>query len=127
MRTLDRRLAMRSIAMFFPSLATAAKVVAEEIDLNKITVPLSTASVGESAPGEKFTDFSTWLSEAGDECLKREARYIRAFDADIVAMRLPLVTKARMQRKRNYQTALADSRKRFYKAIGVNGFFQWWG
>ena len=124
MNMLSRRLALRSIAMAVP----AAIVVAETTDLAKLTN--ETSHSGDSAcalnAGTKFSSFADWLSKYGHASMKLEARATPCFDADIIDMRLPLVTKVRLQRTRNYSRLLERRKSAIAKEIGLNGFYECW-
>ena len=74
----------------------------------------------------KFTSFTDWLTRFGREQLREQAREIGGFDADLIEMRLPLATKVRMQRDRNYARLLAWKKHWFAKQIGLQGFVEQW-
>lgn len=79
-----------------------------------------------SAAPLKFLSFRDWLP-TGIAAAKQEAQYISYIDADLVERRLPLVTKVRLQRARNYERILADKQTWFEKQIKQFGFVDWWG
>lgn len=122
MNMLSRRLALRTIGMAVP----AAIAVAETADLTKLTN--GQPYEGECAPssGTKFASFADWFSKHGRARLKLEAWGTPCFDADIIDMRLPLVTKVRLQRARNYSRLLERRKSLIAKEIGVHGFYECW-
>lgn len=74
----------------------------------------------------KFWDFASWLKRYGERQILGEARAVHGLDPDIIEMRLPLATKVRMQRGRNYERLLAHKKDWFDLAIQERGFMEWW-
>jgi len=73
----------------------------------------------------KLTNFSDWLKH-GAEHLKRRARSVNGFDADILDRRLPMATKVRLQQERNFQRLLADEEQDFMSRLQRYGFVERW-
>lgn len=88
------------------------------------SVGMAGAPVAAAAP-MKLTSFASWLKLA-EGPLRRDAKRFQGFDADILEMRLPLVTKMRMQSERNYQRMLAEKREWFDSRLSLKGFVEWW-
>jgi hypothetical protein len=74
----------------------------------------------------KFADFGSWFKQIGEKQARRGAHHVSGFDADIIEMRLPLATKVRMQRERNYQREIKEHREWFADTISLKGFVEWW-
>lgn len=122
MNIMSRRLAMRAMAG-----AASAVALADKADMEKLIGDNNEGNrAGYPSATEKFTSFSDWMNKYGHKALKEQAWYIRAWDADILDMGLPLVTKTRMQRSRNYERAVEDRKRDFANSIGLSGVFEWW-
>lgn len=80
------------------------------------------------APSEPviFRDFASWLHDFGEKRMKEEARDVRRLDPDIISFRLPLTTKVRMQRERNYQRLLEERKDWFANSLKLEGHVRWW-
>jgi len=73
-----------------------------------------------------FQNFASWFREFGAVAIRRESREVTSLDADIVTMHLPLATKVRMQRERNYQWLLENKRDWFGRELKNHGKVDWW-
>lgn len=73
----------------------------------------------------RFTNFASWFEKFGGR-LREQAKHVGGLDPDLIEMRLPLVTKVRMQRERNFEALKNDQRRRFDEILSVKGFFEWW-
>lgn len=120
---------MRGAAMAIPS----APLLADQYQRGLLTGRNGIADAGEcveTAPQgnepARFTSFRSWFSQIGREKIKRLAKNIIGFDADLIEMRLPLTTKVRIQRRRNYERLLAEKKNWFAEHLGRRGFVQWW-
>lgn len=110
----------------------AARVMAEEAKLQMLGggvggVGLANRpqAVPPSAMPERLTTFADYIGRA-ERGLREQAREIRGFDPDIVEMRLPLTTKVRMQRERNYRRIVESQKGWFARQVERLGFVQWW-
>ena len=74
----------------------------------------------------RFTDFTSWLTYRGRESLEEQASNVKSFDPDIWSFRLPLATKYRFQRERNYARLLESKERWFKRCLGERGFVSWW-
>ncbi|HEX6972700.1 MAG TPA: hypothetical protein VF234_10825 [Limnochordia bacterium] len=115
--------------------AVAAAPVGAQVAAEQAKLSLTGAKVGfggtdvlpqPSTGPVRFSSFGDWLKRFGETAIRREARNVDRLDPDLVEMRLPLNTKFRMQRERNYQRILEDRRRWFDDTIGVKGFLEWW-
>ena len=79
-----------------------------------------------AAKPERFLSFANWLKAVGEDEIRREARNIHSVDADIIEMRLPLATKARMQRARNYKRLMEEKRSWFDRLLTRDGKVEYW-
>ncbi|HDZ73699.1 MAG TPA: hypothetical protein ENH55_13220 [Aurantimonas coralicida] len=126
MTPLTRRMALRAFAAAFVS----APVVAEAQKRAMVLAPgISNEGIEPpSSDNERltFTDYASWFSRVGHAEITRQASYIHGFDGDIIDFHLPMVTKVRMQRARNYERILAERKRWFVKKIGLKGFVNWW-
>lgn len=91
----------------------------------------SSAAMNSEAPvvGEgclKFSDFSTWWRDIGMQQVRREAASITIIDPDLAVMQLPLTTKFRIQRNRNFDRLKADKQSWFRQRLGASGIVEWW-
>lgn len=76
--------------------------------------------------GKQFLNWGEWFSAGGKRELQETANNIDGFDPDLIAMSLPLVTKVRWQRERNYKRALAERKGWFERALKRNGHVHDW-
>lgn len=74
----------------------------------------------------RFMDFSTFLKKTENQ-LRLQAKNFTGFDPDIVDMRLPLSTKIRFQRERNYHRILESQKAWFESQLERTGFVEFWG
>jgi hypothetical protein len=75
----------------------------------------------------KFTTFADFFRAAGARRrLMQQAQDSRALDPDLVAMRLPLTTKLRMQSERNYRRLVRIEEEEFDRRMSLHGFVEWW-
>ena len=86
-------------------------------------VPMATLSSGNC--GITISSVAEFMRLIGTERAAREAMCFTGYDPDILEMRLPSVTKVRMQRARNYVRALDEQRADAGRRL-LNGSFQWW-
>ncbi len=127
MNALSRRNALRAIGLGAP----AAGFVAEKFKRDMVISP-GVSNVASGQPGPpcseslKFTSFGDWLKRIGYDALKGEARLISGFDGDIIDMHLPMTTKCRMQRARNYARLLEGRKHWFSERLGAQGFVTDW-
>ena len=129
MSTLSRRDALRAIGLGAP----AAGFIAEKIKRDMVMNP-GISGGGACAPTSahpsdgplKFTSFADWFKRFGCNRAKREAHEISGFDGDIIDMHLPMVTKIRMQRARNYTRILERQKHQFNGELSAKGVFTWW-
>lgn len=80
------------------------------------------SSGGRSVSIGGIADFMRYF---GEPRARHEARMFRGFDADILEMRLPTVTKRRMQYDRDYARALEEMRQEGLTRL-LKGPFEWW-
>ncbi|MGB1214591.1 MAG: hypothetical protein ACPG4X_14600 [Pikeienuella sp.] len=73
----------------------------------------------------KFFRFSDLLKKFGDQ-YKERADSVSCLDPDIVEMHLPLATKVRMQRERNYERIIESEKRYFERELSVAGFVSRW-
>lgn len=89
-----------------------------------------TASLGKAVNAARvFTtasEFSTWWKEFGKRSAYEQAAYSRDLDPDIAGFHLPLGTKLRMQRDRNYSRIKDRMRANFLQTI-LRGPYHEWG
>jgi hypothetical protein len=74
----------------------------------------------------KFTSFGDWWTKFGEVAVKKETKHVAGLDADLLDMRLPLTTKVRIQRTRNYERAVEDRRQWFADRLSLNSVVDWW-
>lgn len=86
---------------------------------------ISPPTAGSPTP-TSFTSFAKWFSNFGDEAAKNEAQYVNGFDPEIIELRLPLQTKVRMQRKRNYIRVCKEKKSWFTNTVKREGKVDWW-
>lgn len=127
MTRLSRRDALKAIGIGAP----AARLIAEKMKHDMVISagmgvrPSVTEDSPSSSSPLRLTSFAEWL-KLGHDRLKEEADQISSFDGDIIDMRLPMMTKCRMQRARNY-ARLVNKRKRWFtKTLAANGAVSWW-
>lgn len=74
---------------------------------------------------ERFYDFASWFIKHGRRQLWQEAKptYL---DPDIMSMHLPINTKHRMQRLRNYDQLIEQRKLSFGNAFKTQGWIEWW-
>lgn len=72
------------------------------------------------------SDFSGWWKEFGKVRAWEHSAFVQNLDADIAGFRLPLGTKLRMQRERNYSRIKAHMRADFLRQV-LRGSFHEWG
>ncbi len=123
---LSRRDALKAIGIGAP----AAGFVAEKIKRDMVIDPGISSVNDQPEPARetpmKFTSFGDWFKRFGHDALKREAHRIEGFDGDIIDMHLPMVTKIRMQRARNYARRLTGRKQWFSERLSANGVVSWW-
>lgn len=80
------------------------------------------SSCAESVKKERktYTRFLDWLDD-NDWYLKERCSHIYHIDPDIMCLKLPMTTKFRMQRQRNYQRMLEEKKKSFIKILNIKG------
>ncbi|MEQ8226711.1 MAG: hypothetical protein RIA64_01395 [Rhodospirillales bacterium] len=84
------------------------------------------ASVGGSGQ-VAFTSFKDWLTKGGEDAIRHDAKYVDRLDPDLAEMRLPLVTKFRMQQKRNYERIKRDRKRDILRRLAEgHGKGTWW-
>ena len=70
---------------------------------------------------KSFSKFASWFKAYGQDEIRDELRHFSGFDPDIMEMRLPLVTKMRMQQKREFRRRKVEQKRKFAKAL-LQGF-----
>ncbi len=126
---LSRRDALKAIGVGAP----AAGFIAEKIKRDMVLNPgiagdgnhLAETTSASDGP-LKFTSFADWFKRFGCNRAKNEANQISGFDGDIIDMHLPMVTKIRMQRARNYTRILERQKHQFSNELSTKGWFTWW-
>ena len=109
-----------------------AQMAAQDLSLRLAGVSgalgIGASGVGpaEAASSVKFHDFAAWFREFGAAAIRTESKEIRHLDADLITLHLPLVTKIRMQRERNYQRLLRERRDWFGRKMKQDGVVNWW-
>ena len=78
--------------------------------------------------GVRCLTFSDWLLKGGDAQLKASANYISSLDPDLAESLLPLATRFRMQKNRNFKKEMKDKKSWFAKRLlqnplGVEDYF----
>lgn len=86
-------------------------------------VPVSMPSA--SRIFRQASDFSTWWKEYARS--QNSHDYISSIDPDIAGFRLPLSTKVRMQRDRNYDKAKARAKIQFLSRLLFDGKVEVYG
>lgn len=129
MKGFGRRAILRALA----ASPISAHAVAEQIKSQATGIAFTGVGVGrsEGIPASisepmQFSDFASWFARCGDKAVRREANYVSALDPDLVEMRLPLATKVRMQRQRNYRRVLDERKEWFNETLSVSGIVSWW-
>jgi len=75
----------------------------------------------------KFTSFKKFIDSTNTEqSIREDARTINGFDPDVLTLHLPLQTKVRMQRERNYNYLMKQKEDWFARAVKTNGFLGWY-
>ncbi len=74
----------------------------------------------------KYTSVAEWWEKFGEAELGRPQRHVSGFDPDLIEMRLPMATKVRIQRQRNYEYAKAEQWANMERRLSLNGFIEWW-
>jgi len=74
---------------------------------------------------EQFTSFQDWFDFVGKAKIKEWARDVYCLDADLVERRLPLATKVRLQRERNYERIIKERRSWFERTLRRWGTVSW--
>lgn len=91
---------------------------------------LGAADMGRAANAARIfhtaSEFGAWWKEFGKASAREQANYNRDLDPDIAGFRLPLGTKLRMQRDRNYGRIKARMRANFLQTI-LRGPYHEWG
>lgn len=131
---MDRRALLKLIGVSPVAATVAAQQGAAMLTgrgLGAVTGLAGVGGVADVAPSAssgpvRFTDFFSWFKEIGRAEIERQAKYVDGFDADIVARHLPLATKVRLQRERNYARIKEERRQDIEKRIGLRGFAEWW-
>ena len=130
MNNVTRRSALRLVGLGAPAAQFVAEKVKSDMLLNagiaNIGAPNGAPATCDEVPPTKYSNFNGWLKSVGREAIKKEARWIQGFDADLIDMHLPLATKVRMQRARNCQRVLDERQQWFAKKLNLNGFVKWW-
>lgn len=105
MTTISRRAILKGIA----ATPLGAHAAAEQAKMSAAGLAMGITPAGTVAgrEGQSFLNFASWLKAGGDDAIQREADQVWRLDPDLVEMRLPMQTKVRMQRKRNYAHVLA--------------------
>jgi hypothetical protein len=83
------------------------------------------AEVGGGGP-KIFRQFADWFGAFGEKRARRDARDVVGFDPDILELNLPMPTKVRMQRERNFQRIVARQKESFLEHMEREGKFEWW-
>lgn len=131
MNNLSRRDAIKAIGVGAPAAGFVTEKFKRDMAINPGIISGNVESPAEPSSDSpdkstKFTNFTDWLKDVGQNELKNEAHYINGFEGDIIDMHLPMVTKIRMQRARNYERLLENKRHWFAKRLHTNGFVAWW-
>lgn len=129
---MSRRNVLRGVggAVAAPFAAKAAHV-AKSSQLGSIHNAIGLAGgngageVGGNAP-TAFTSFVKFMSSHGEAEAREQAKYVSGFDPDLIDMHLPMVTKVRMQRARNYKRNLRDKKTFFERTLSRNGKVDVW-
>lgn len=85
----------------------------------------SPGGIGNTKP-RSYLNFGQWFEEIGHDQLREEASYVQSLDPDLAAMQLPLCTKVRMQRARQYSRYLEGRKRWFNRSILFKGVVEWW-
>ncbi len=110
-----------------------AHAFGEQLKVASATMAAGASGMGGTAPqpigGDspvKFTDFAAWLKTVGRDSIAAEAHGRGGMDPDLIEMRLPLATKMRMQRQRNYERILEERKNWFERTLRRDGVLNWW-
>lgn len=130
------KLARRGMLQALAAFPLGARVAAEQVKTSLLTNAGAAGLIGGTAVPHptstgalqpmKFVSFPDWLKQIGERQIREQARHIVGFDADLIAMRLPLATKVRIQTERNYERQLASRREWFERRVSIAGFFEEW-
>ena len=124
---LSRRDALKAIGIGAPAAGFIAEKIKRDMVINPgISGDVSCQPESTSDGPLKFTSFADWFKRFGGERAKHEAHQISGFDGDIIDMHLPMVTKIRMQRARNYAQILERQKRQFNNELSTKGMFTWW-
>ena len=125
--SLSRRDALKAIGVGAPAAGFIAEKIKRDMVINPgIARDASYAPEVASHGPLKFTNFADWFKRFGCNSAKDEAHQISGFDGDIIDMHLPMVTKIRMQRARNYTRILERQKHQFSNELSTKGWFTWW-
>lgn len=74
----------------------------------------------------RFLNFASWFKDVGHKQIAKSAQRIDGIDPDILEMRLPMPTKVRMQRRRNFDRIVEDRKDWFSRIVSRDGAVSWW-
>lgn len=124
---LSRRDALKAIGIGAPAAGFIAEKIKRDMVINPGISGGGDCPSGVASDGPlKFTNFADWFKRFGCHRAKRDAHQISGFDGDIIDMHLPMVTKIRMQRARNYARILENQKHQFNGELSTKGWFTWW-
>ncbi len=74
----------------------------------------------------KYTSVAEWWEKFGEAEMGRQSRHVSCFDPDLIEMRIPLATKVRIQRQRDYDRSKAERWADMERRLSLHGFIEWW-
>ena len=130
MKTLKNVIGRRSFLKGAAAAPAVASAVAQHTAAQAQNLALGGGQGGVAQPfanrPTNFVSFIKWFQDVGEAAIRAEARVFQTVDADIIEMRLPLATKVRMQRARNYKRLLAERRTWFDRTLNREGKVEYW-
>jgi hypothetical protein len=128
MSSLGRRAVLRALGMT----PVAANALAKQATMASAGMtagfmppgPPSQLASNESG-AVRFHNWADWFRRM-EPSIRQEARTVTVLDPDIAEFRLPLATKVRMQRQRNYERIVAERRNYIESKLSLAGFIDWW-
>ena len=134
MTNLSRRALFKRAAVIPVAAAAVASNTHQLAGLNG-SGALAALGGGESAcspiagnGGVRCLTFTDWLIKGGEVEIKASADYVSSLDPDLAESLLPLATRFRMQKKRNFKKALKNKKSLFARRLlqnplGVEDYF----
>ena len=127
MKALARRGFLKALGIA-PGAAAAvgARLQQTMMGLDDVTGPMSGAVAPMADAPNQYLSVAQWWENCGEQAARERSQHVHSLDADLVEMRIPMATKARMQRARNYDRAKGDLLRDVARRLSLHGVIKWW-